>query len=179
MEEEGEGPTHSDEMILWYRCLRRHTDHATLQTDYNEDVGAGTRLSQCQTQCHDTQLSWPHSVLVLPVQKWGQAVAVGYAVVLFSIIWICRCMVVSQFSTLHMVKTVELHIFLYNCISCRCDNLIPAPTPWYLETYLSSALWDKLDEMNLWWRCLLGHTDHATLSKQILLVWPSLTRYSF
>ncbi len=50
---------------------------------------------------------------------------VGYAVAWFSITWIR-----SQFSTVHMVKSVQLHISLCNCISWHCDNVVPTPTPW-------------------------------------------------
>ncbi len=42
---------------------------------------------------------------------------VGYTVALFYIIWICGCIVISQLRTVHMVKSVQLHIILLcNCI---------------------------------------------------------------
>ncbi len=56
---------------------------------------------------------------------------VGYTVAHFSIIWLCSCMAISQFSTVSMVKSVQLHIFFCIYISWHCDNLTPASTPWY------------------------------------------------
>ncbi len=42
---------------------------------------------------------------------------VGYTVTCFSITCVHSCMIISQFSTVHMVKLVQLHIFLSNCVS--------------------------------------------------------------
>ncbi len=49
---------------------------------------------------------------------------VRYTVTQLSIIWVRSLMVISQFSTVHMVKSVQLHLFLCNCVSWS-DNLIP------------------------------------------------------
>ncbi len=52
-----------------------------------------------------------------------------YAVACLTITWVCSCMVISQVNTVNMVTSVQLHIFLCNCISWCCDNIVPAPTP--------------------------------------------------
>ncbi len=81
-----------------------------------QGIGVGRTFSQR----HDTQLSWSHSVQLCPA--WN---TVGYAVAPFSIIWVLSCLVISQFSTVHVVKSGgEISAFLHICISWRCDNLL-------------------------------------------------------
>ncbi len=68
--------------------------------------------------------------IAFPCLKVGiSSCTVGYTVTWFSITWVRSCMIICQLSIVHMVKSVELHIILCNCVSWSCDNLVPAPTP--------------------------------------------------
>ncbi len=69
-----------------------------------------------------------------------------YAVASFFITWVRSCMVISQVSTVHMVKLMQLHILLCNCVSWSSNNLIHAPTPWSLcHHYLSCGpIWPTM-----------------------------------
>ncbi len=62
--------------------------------------------------CHDVILY----SFFLP-ESGVRSCTVGYAVALYSIIWIHSCMVISQFSTVHIVKSVQVHMFLCNCVA--------------------------------------------------------------
>ncbi len=88
-----------------------------------QGVGACTRLS-CHDATDDTQLSLSFCVAFWSCLQVGVcSCTVGYAVVCFSISWWCTCIVICQFSTMYKVKSVQLPVVLYNCISCHCDNL--------------------------------------------------------
>ncbi len=88
-----------------------------------------------------TCLNKPDHKMVSPVlpqcataTSWYTVVRTSFCITfpclkLFSISWIRSCMVISQFSTVHIVKSVQLHIFLCDCISWRYDNLVPAHAP--------------------------------------------------
>ncbi len=97
-------------------------------------VAVGYAVAQLAMQLH----SWLYSCtvgyavtqLAIHLHSWLCSCTVGYAVIqlamqlhswlcscTFSIIWVRSCMVISQFSTVHMVKLVQLHIFLCNSIS--------------------------------------------------------------
>ncbi len=63
------------------------------------------------------------------LKVWIRSCTCGYAVALLHITWVCSCMVISHFSPVYMMKSVQLLIILCNCISWR-DNFIPIPTPY-------------------------------------------------
>ncbi len=59
--------------------------------------------------------------------------------------------VISQFSHVHMVKLVQLHMFVCTSVPWHCDNLVPAPTSlnknystWFKEIFISDR-WDILN----------------------------------
>ncbi len=58
------------------------------------------------------------------LHSWICSCTVEYAVALFDITRVRSCIIISHFSTVHIVKSVQLHLFLHNYISWCCDNLV-------------------------------------------------------
>ncbi len=98
-----------------------------------------TLYLRCRSSYKVVTMSWCHwwyAVVITSffiafscVKVRVRSCTVGYADVWFSITWVCSYMVTSQFSTVYIVKSVQLHIFFCNCVSWRCKKIIPAAKP--------------------------------------------------
>ncbi len=106
----------------------------------NENEGYNILSAWWQSPDHDMH-SWVHSCTV------------GYAIACFSITWIRSCLEISQINTVHMVKSVQLHICLYNCVSWRCENVVLTPIPryWLKWNILACILMSSLPGFRHWW----------------------------
>ncbi len=120
--------------VLWdkKRCTPCYSGRAC------KNVCQGVGVVQgCQSVMIPLMISSCHDVILfsffLPkiegtlLHSWVRSCTVGCAVAQFSITLVCNCMVISQFSTVYMVKSVQLHIFWCNNVLWHFDNLVPAP----------------------------------------------------
>ncbi len=75
-----------------------------------------------------------HSFIILLYFDDRCSCTVGYVVAWLSIIRVDSCMVTSQFSTVHMLNSVQMHIYIFVqlCIM-TCDNFIPTACTLYTQ----------------------------------------------